>query len=206
MNSATMIAIGALILSFLSLIFTAKTYKKNRRLEFLQRKDHLSQKISELNDKVSQTHHISATLGLVVLEKTLLPLSGEQAEQNTAQIASLNETRDRIEDQTKLWEEFIASLHLIYSNLNLESDSHKVEKMIAITQIGSDKLKNIHDAYISSLHTLETTNELTKTILTERDEKIRQINIDFERAMEKLSNKKMNYPAASSGELTPKKD
>ena len=117
MNSTTMIAIGALILSFLSLIFTAKTYKKNRRLEFLQRKDHLSQKISELNDKVSQTHHISATLGLVVLEKTLLPLSGEQAEQNTAQIASLNETRDRIEDQTKLWEEFIASLHLIYSNV-----------------------------------------------------------------------------------------
>lgn len=192
MNSATMIAIGALILSFLSLIFTAKTYKKNRRLEFLQRKDHLSQKISELNDTVSQTHHISATLGLVVLEKTLLPLSGEQAEQNTAQIASLNETRDRIEDQTKLWEEFIASLHLIYSNLNLESDSPKVEKMIAITQIGSDKLKNIHDAYISSLHTIETTNELTKTILTERDEKIRQINIDFERAMEKLSNKKLD--------------
>jgi len=192
MNSATMIAIGALIISFLSLIFTAKTYKKNRRLEFLQRKDHLSQKISELNDTVSQTHHISATLGLVVLEKTLLPLSGEQAEQNTAQIASLNETRDRIEDQTKLWEEFIASLHLIYSNLNLESDSPKVEKMIAITQIGSDKLKNIHDAYISSLHTIETTNELTKTILTERDEKIRHINIDFERAMEKLSNKKLD--------------
>ena len=192
MNSATMIAIGALILSFLSLIFTAKTYKKNRRLEFLQRKDHLSQKISELNDKVSQTHHISATLGLVVLEKTLLPLSGEQAEQNTAQIAFLNETRDRMEDVTKLWEEYIASLHLIYSNLNLETDSPKVEKMIAITQIGSDKLKNINDSYISTLHTLETTNELTKTILTERDEKIRQINIDFERAMEKLSNKKLD--------------
>ena len=192
MNSATMIAIGALILSFLSLIFTAKTYKKNRRLEFLQRKDHLSQKISELNDKVSQTHHILARLGLVVLEKTLLPLSGEQAEQNTAQIAFLNETRDRMEDVTKLWEEYIASLHLIYSNLNLETDSPKVEKMIAITQIGSDKLKNIHDAYISSLHTIETTNELTKTILTERDEKIRQINIDFERAMEKLSNKKLD--------------
>ena len=192
MNSATMIAFGALILSFLSLIFTAKTYKKNRRLEFLQRKDHLSQKISELNDKVSQTHHILASLGLVVLEKTLLPLSGEQAEQNTAQIASLNETRDRIEDVTKLWEEYIASLHLIYSNLNLETDSPKVEKMIAIIQIGSDKLKNIHDSYISTLHTLETTNELTKTILTEMDEKIMQINIDFERAMEKLSNNKLD--------------
>ena len=186
MNPATMIAIGALILSFLSLIFTAKTYKKNRRLEFLQRKDHLSQKISELNDKVSQTHHILARLGLVVLEKTLLPLSGEQAEQNTALIASLNKTRDRMEDATKLWEEYIELLHLINSNLNLETDSPKVEKMIALVQVASDQLKNINDIYISTLHTLETTNEFIKTILTETDEKIRQINIDFERAMEKI--------------------
>ena len=186
MNPATMIAIGALIISFFSLIFTAKTYKKNRRLEFLQRKDHLAQKISELNDKVAQTHLFLARLGLVVLEKTLLQLSGEQAEQNTAQIASLNKTRDRMEDVTKLWEEYIESLHLINSNLNLETDLPKVEKMIALVQVASDKLKNINDTYISTLHTLETTNEFIKTILTETDEKIRQINIDFERAMEKI--------------------
>src|SRR5450432_3301054 len=32
-------------------VVTVKTYKKSRRLEFLQRRDHLSQKISELNDR-----------------------------------------------------------------------------------------------------------------------------------------------------------
>ena len=46
MEPAIKIAIGALIISFFSLIgmminsvFTAKTYKKNRRLEFLQRRE-----------------------------------------------------------------------------------------------------------------------------------------------------------------------
>ena len=188
MNPAIMIAIGALIISFFSLIFTAKTYNKNRRLEFLQRKDHFSLKISDLNGKVAQTHLISARFGIVVLEKTALPLSGEQAEQNTATIASLNKTRDDMDDLTKLWLEYIELLHNIYRNLNLETDSSYVEKMIAIVQVGSDKLKNINDTYISILHTLETATEFIKTTLTEMDERIRQNKIDVEREMEKINN------------------
>ena len=181
-----MIAIGALIISFLSLIFTAKTYKKNRRLEFLQRKDHLSQKISELNDRVTEAHLISARFGLVAVKNAGLPLRGEQAERNTAQIVSINKLRDGIEDGTKLWIKNIETLHFIYSNLTLETDASEVEKTIVNVQAASDNLKNSNDSFTSCLHILETTNEFMKTTLTETDEQIRQINIDFEKAMEEI--------------------
>jgi translation initiation factor 2B subunit (eIF-2B alpha/beta/delta family) len=93
-----------------------------------------------------------------------------------------------MDDLTKLWLEYIELLHNIYRNLNLETDSSYVEKMIAIVQVGSDKLKNINDTYISILHTLETATEFIKTTLTEMDERIRQNKIDVEREMEKINN------------------
>lgn len=197
MEPAMMVAIAALIISFFSLIgllinsvFTAKTYKKNRRLEFLQRRDHLSQKISELNERSTEAQFISARYELVALKNAALPLRGEQAERNTALIASIKEQRDGVEKGKKLWDENIEKLHFIYSNLTLETDAPEVERMIAIVQVASDNLKKAYDGYSSTLHILETTNEFIKTNLAESNEKIRQINLDFETAMEKLTNKK----------------
>lgn len=181
-----MISIGALIISFFSLIFTAKTYKKNSRLAFLQRRDHLSQMISDLNSRNTEAHHISARFELVAVKNAWLPLRGEHAEINTALIASIKKLRDGVENGMKLWDENIETLHFIYKNLTLETDAPEVERMITNVQVASDNLKNVNDGYTSSLHILETTNEMTKTILAESDEKIRQINIDFERAMEKI--------------------
>jgi|ERR1017187_647010 hypothetical protein len=194
MEPAIKIAIGALTISFFSLIgiiinsvFTAKTYKKNRRLEFLQRRDHLSQKISDLNERNTEAQLISARYELVAVKNAGLPLRGEQAERNTALIASIKEQRVGVENGIKLWDENIEKLHFIYSNLTLETDAPAVERMIAIVQVASDNLKKANNGYSSILHILETTNELIKTNLAEKDEKIRQINIDFERAIEKLN-------------------
>jgi type II secretory pathway component PulJ len=194
MEPAIKIAIGALTISFFSLIgviinsvFTAKTYKKNRRLEFFQRRDRLSQKISELNDRNTEAQLISARYDLVAVKNAGLPLRGEQAERNTALIASIKEQRDGVKNGIKVWDEQIAKLHFIYSNLTLETDATAVEKMITIVQVALDNLKSIYDGYSSVLHILETTNELIKTNLAETDEKIRQINLDFERAVEKLN-------------------
>jgi len=107
---AIKIAIGALIISFLSLIgtiinsvFTAKTYKKNRRLEFLQRRDRFSQQISDLNDRNTEFQLISARYALVAVKNTMLPLRGEQAERNTALIASIHVQREGVENGMKLW-------------------------------------------------------------------------------------------------------
>jgi hypothetical protein len=194
MKPAMQIAIGALAISFFSLIvtiinsvFTAKTYKKNRRLEFLQRRDHLSQKISDLNDRNTEAQLISARYELVAVKNAGLPLRGEQAERNTALIASIKEQREGVENEMKLWDENIEKLHFIYSNLTSETDAPEVERIIAIVQVASDNLKKAYNGYSSTLHILETTNELMKTTLAEGDEKIRQINIDFERAIEKLN-------------------
>ena len=150
MEPAIKVAIGALIISFFSLIgtiinsvFTAKTYKKNRRLEFLQRRDRLSQQISDLNDRNTEFQLISARYELVAVKNAGLPLRGEQAEQNTALIASIKVQREGVEKGMKLWDENIERLHFIYSNLTLETDAPEVERMIAIVQVALDNLKSL---------------------------------------------------------------
>lgn len=197
MEPAIKVAIAALIISFLNLIgilinsvFTAKTYKKNRRLEFLQRRDHLFQKISDLNDRNTEFQLISARFELVAVKNAGLPLRGEQAEQNTALIASFKKQQEGVEEGMRLWDEDIEKLHIIYSNLISETDAPEVERMIAIVHVASDNLKKAINGYSSTLHVLETTNELIKTNLSETDEKIRQINLDFERAIENLTKKR----------------
>ena len=114
-------------------------------------------------------------------------LLGEQAEQNTALIASIQKQRGGVENLIKLWDENIERLHFIYSNLTSEANAPEVDRTIDIVQAASDDLKKGNRGYSSILHILETTNELIKTNLAERDEKIRQINIDFERAIDKLN-------------------
>src|SRR6266436_8760523 len=148
MEPAIKIAIGALIISFFSLIgviinsvFTAKTYKKNRRLEFLQRRDHLSQKISDLNAKNTEAHLISARYEIVAVKNAGLPLRGEQAERNTALIASIKELQQNVEKGIKNWDENIEKLHFIYSSLTSETDAGQVERLIALVQVASDNLK-----------------------------------------------------------------
>lgn len=193
---AVKLAIAALTVSLLSLIgvvinsvFTAKTYKKNRRLEFLQRRDHLSQKIAELNDRNMEAQLISARYELVAVKNAGLALKGEHAERNAALIASIKEQRDGVEKGMKLWDKNIEQLHVIYRVLDLESDAPAIESLIASVQVASDDLKKSYDGYEAILHILETTNELMKTSLAETEEKLRQIDLDYERAIEKLSKK-----------------
>jgi hypothetical protein len=188
------IAICALAISFftfvvviINLVYTAKTHKNNRGLQFQQRRDHLSQKISALNDSNNEARLISAKYELVAVKKVGLSLRGEQAERNTALIASIKEQRAGLEAGIKLWDVQIRKLHFIYSHLALIADAPKVERMITLVQVALDDVNNLYSGYSSALHTLETTNELVKTNLADTEEKIRQINLNFERAREKLN-------------------
>lgn len=196
MEPAIEVAIGALIISFFGLIatlinsvVTAKTYRRNRRLEFLQRRDRLSQQISDLNDRNTEFQLISARYELVAVKNTALPLRGEQAERNMAVVASIRALREVVETEIGRWVANIERLHFIYSNLTLETDAPEVEKLITIVQVASDDLKKATIFYSANVHILETTNELIKTTLAEADEKIRQIDLDFEKAWRKLRNK-----------------
>jgi hypothetical protein len=194
MEPAIEVAIGALIISSFGLIatlinsvVTAKTYRRNRRLEFLQRRDRLSQQISDLADRNTEFRLISARYELVAVKNAGLPLRGEQAERNMAVVASIKAQREVVETEIKRWDENIERLHCIYGNLTLETDAPEVEKMITIVQVASDELKKSTSIYSTTVHILETTNEFIKTTLAETDEKIRQIDLDFEKAMEKTN-------------------
>jgi hypothetical protein len=190
MTPAITIAIGALIISIINSVYTAKTYKKSRRLEFLQRKDRLIQKISDLNDRNTEAHLISAKYRLVAVKIAGLPLRGEQAEQNTVHVASLKNTIDNIEKGIKIWDEEIEKLHVINHNLTLETDAPEVEKMIALVQIASDRLKHSNEELSSFLFFQETNTEYISTKLTEMyaiEKEMIQINIEYEREMAKLN-------------------
>ena len=204
MEPATWVAIGALIVSCISLIATvvnsvstAKTDQRNRRLEFLQRRDHLSQQISDLSDRNTEFRLISARYELVVVKNAGLPLRGEQAERNMAGVASMKAQREDIETEIERWDKNIERLHFIYSNLTSEADAPKIEEMMTIVQVASDVLKKAIGSYSSTVHILETTNEGIKTILVESDAKMRQIDLDHEKAIEKLTNKDWQVDDAS---------
>src|SRR5450759_1042991 len=189
MESAIGVAIGALLISFLSLIATFMTYRRNRRLEFLQRRDRLSQLISELSDRNTEFRLISARYELVAVKNAGLPLRGEQAEQNMAGVASIKAQREVVETEIELWDKNIEALHFICSNLTLQTDAPKIEEMMTIVQVASDDLKKAKGVYLSTVHILETTNEFIKTTLVATDAKMRQIDLDYEKAIEKLTNK-----------------
>jgi len=189
MESAIWVAIGALLISFLSLIATFMTYRRNRRLEFLQRRDRLSQLISELSDRNTEFRLISARYELVAVKNAGLPLRGEQAEQNMAVVASIKAQREVVETEIEHWDKNIEALHFICSNLTLETDAPKIEEMITIVQVASDDLKKAKGVYSSTVHILETNNEFIKTTLVATDAKMRQIDLDYEKAIEKLTNK-----------------
>ena len=155
------------------------TLKKSKRDAFIQRRDHLFQKISDLNAKNTEAHLISARYEIVAVKNAGLPLRGEQAERNTALIASIKELKQNVEKGIKNWDENIEKLHFIYSSLTSETDAAQVERLIALVQVASDNLKKANDSFLSSLHILETTNQIIEAKLAETDEKIRQINLDL---------------------------
>lgn len=187
MQSAVYVAIIALILSFISLITTiiiaAKNYKKSKRLEFFQRRDQLFMKIADLNAKNSDAHLISARYEIVSVNKLSLRLEGKQAEENKTQIASIKKIREDIELGAKHWDARINELHSICSSLTSKTDATRVERLIAMVQEASDDVKKYNEVSLSSLHILESTNSIIKTILSEIDEKERRIDLDLERAI-----------------------
>ena len=189
MQPATYFAIVALVISVGTLVVTivsnVKNYKKSKRDAFIQRRDHLFQQILDLNAKNTEAHLISARYEIVAVKNAGLPLRGEQAERNTALIASIKKQGEGVENGMKLLDENIEKLHVICSNLTLETDAPEVERLTALVQVASDNLKKVNSGYSSTLYILETNNELIKTNLAETDEKIRQINLDFERGMKK---------------------
>jgi hypothetical protein len=178
MEPVTYTAIVALVIALGSLAVSFSVYKKSKRDAFIQRRDRLSQMISDLNVRITETHLISARYEIVAVKRAGLPLSGEQAEQNTAQIASIKRMREAIEVGLKSTEETIEKLYFIYSKLILETGAAKVEQYITLVQVLSNDLKKVNDRQISSLHILETTTQIIET-----DDQIKQMILDFERRM-----------------------
>ena len=192
-QSVLVFSIIAAVISFIGLIITivncvilVKNYKKSKRIEFIQRRDHLFQAISNLNDRNTEFHSISARYVIVAAKNAGLPLRGEEAERNTALIASINKQQEGVEEGIKLGDEIIKKLHSIYSVLTLEKDAPNIEEAISIAQVASDNLKKAVNGYLSVLHILETSNELIKTNLAETEERLRQIDLDYERAIREL--------------------
>jgi hypothetical protein len=181
------IAFGSLTVAIIGCVIAARSYRKSKRLEFFQRRDQLFATISDLNAKNSEAYLISAKYEIVAVKNASLGLSGEQAERNAAIIAGIKEIREKMEKGTKNWDENIEQLHALCSSLTPKTDTARIENLIAMVQVASDDLKKYNDISLSSLHILESTNSIIKTSLAEFDEKIRRIDLDFEKAIREFN-------------------
>jgi hypothetical protein len=146
-------------------------------------------KISDLNAKNSEAHLISARYEIVAATKASLGLLGEHAEENRAQIASIKELRKNIENGAKYWDDNVEQLHSICRGLTPTTDAARIENLIAMVQIASDDVKKYNEISVSSLHILEGTNSIIKASLSEFDEKLSRINVDFEQAIRRFHEK-----------------
>ena len=180
------IAIVALVISLCTLGVSIANYKKSKRDAFIQRRDRLAQAISDLSARNTEVQLISARYEIVAIKRAALPLQGERADKNKSQIDSINRAREGIEKGIKDWEETIKRLRSIYSRLTHEKAAPLVERYIALVQLASDDVKGSIGGFLSSLHILETTNQLIETNLAETDKLIKQIHLDFEREMKNL--------------------
>jgi hypothetical protein len=183
------IALGSLIVAIIGCVIGTKSYKKSKRLEFFQRRDQLFAKISDLNAKNSEAHLISARYEIVAVAMASLGLRGEQAEKNMAQIARIKELLKNIEKGATNWDENIEQLHSICIALTPTTDAARVENLIAMVQVSSDDLKKCNEIFLSSLHVLENNNLVLKASLAEFDERIKQIDLDFEKAIREFNEK-----------------
>jgi hypothetical protein len=187
---ATYIAIVALVISLgtlvVSIVSSVKNYKKSKRDAFIQRRDRLSQAIADLNARNTEAQLISARYAIVAVKAAGLQLRGEEAERNAALIASIHRTRGLINEGIRKWDENIETLRFIYSGLTSETEAAAVERHIDLVQVASDNLRKAHNGFLSALHVLETNNQIIETKLAETDQKIKQINLEFEQGMKKL--------------------
>ena len=189
-------AIAALIISSISLIVTivncvilVKNYKKSKRIEFLQRRDHLLQKITELSAKNSEAHLISARYEMVIQNFSTLRVTEEHAEQINNQITRSKKLQENIELNAQTWNEVIESLHSTCINLQIEA-AEKIERLIAMTQRASDNLKRSNEIYLGSLHILESTEPLLRTNLDElHNYEMQLAELNSQKVMKELNEK-----------------
>jgi hypothetical protein len=182
----------ALIVSIVSVVISFKTYQKSKRLEFLQRRDQLFLKISELNAENSKVRLIAARCGIVLLNKASQPVLDEkQAEENKTLVVSIKQSVENIELIANRTELLVKQLHAECSNFTSETDATIIEKLIAIVQGASDEAKGNNEGYLASLHTLETTDLILRdSVAIVQELEIRKAELNLEQAMREIKEKK----------------
>jgi hypothetical protein len=175
---ATILSIGSFVLAF-------KNFRGSKRRDFLQRRDHLLLKISDLNAKTSEVRLISARFRIVLINKVGSPVvDNTHAEELKTQIASIEETIRKMEVVADRWEEQIHQLHSLCSTLTPKTDPTVIERLIADVQADSDATKQNNEAQLASLHTLETTNLILRASVESLHElKLQQAELKLEKSI-----------------------
>jgi hypothetical protein len=183
-------AIIAIVIATISLIATVVNsvmlYSMSKRTGFYQRRDRLLQMISDLNATNSEAHIMSARYEIVAVKNAGLPVTGEHAKTNDANIAGIKDIRKNMELSAKKEDENIEQLHAMCAHLTPKKDGDRVERLIAIVQAHTDAIKKSNDTSYANLHILEESNTLAKGALTVLAERTREIDRDFERAIRSL--------------------
>lgn len=178
---ATIISIGSLLLAF-------RNFRKSQRLEFLQRRDQLLHKVSDLNGELSEGRLISARFQIVLINKMSSPaMDATHAEELKSQIARIEALRGNLEMVANHWDQTLQQLHSACSNLTMATDPAIVEHLITSVQIASDDIKQTNGVHLASLHTLETTDPMLRASVDKVHElKIRQAELNVQESIKNI--------------------
>jgi hypothetical protein len=179
------LSIIAIIISIGSFVLAFKNFRGSKRRDFLQRRDHLSLKISDLNAETSKARLISARFKIVLINKVASPVvDNTHAEELKTQIASIEETIRKMEVVADGWEEQIRQLHSLCSTFTSKTDPTVIERLIADVQADSDATKQNNETQLASLHTLETTGPMLRASVERLYElKIQQAEMNFQKSI-----------------------
>jgi hypothetical protein len=147
--AAVIISLVSSIVAIIGCIIAIKSYKKSIRTEFFQRRDLLFQTIAELSIRNSEGHLISARYEMVAQNLASLRLDGENAERIKNQIASIKRAQENLDLRTKHWAENIDALHSKCSSFTFKTDTERIERVIAMVQVASDRLKRDNEGFHS---------------------------------------------------------
>jgi hypothetical protein len=182
------LSIIATIISISSLVLAFKNFRRSKRLEFLQRRDQLLLKISDLNAKTSEARLISARFRIVLINKVSSPVVADtHAEELKTQIASIREVERNIDVAANHWEETIHQLRSVCSILTLNTAPTVIEHLITKVQVAEDDIKQNNEAFLASLQTFETTDPMLRVGADKIHElKIPQAELNLEESIREI--------------------
>lgn len=178
-------SLAALVIALISLIATivlgTKNYRKSKRLEFFQRRDHCFQKISDLHVKISAGRILVARYEVIAMENNSLLIDQRYDERSKDLVARIRAAKNGLELSVDEWTKLAEDFYQECAGFT-PKDIDQVERLIAIVQGAFDSTTQANEGSLSALHILESANPIYLASMERIEKRYQQTKLEIEEA------------------------